>query len=173
SRTDRRRPSSCSPARGSPRTASRPLPSARAISSPSPSARRSSLPGSKRSSPTDATLRAVILAGGVGSRFWPVSTPTRPKQLLPLAGTQPLIAQTVERILPLVPVERIRVLTGRTLAGPIAEATGLGPDQMLIEPRARGTAPVLAWAAHVIAAEDPAAVMLSLHSDHVIRPADA
>lgn len=115
----------------------------------------------------------MILAGGVGSRFWPVSTPTRPKQLLPLAGTQPLIVQTVERILPLVPVERIRVLTGRTLAGPIAEATGLGPDQMLIEPRARGTAPVLAWAAHVIAAEDPAAVMLSLHSDHVIRPADA
>ena len=116
----------------------------------------------------------MILAGGVGSRFWPVSTPARPKQLLPLAGTTPLITQTVERVRPLVPAERIRVLTGAALAGPILSAVpGFGPDQLLLEPRARGTAPVLTWAAHTLAGRDPDAVMLSLHSDHVIEPASA
>jgi mannose-1-phosphate guanylyltransferase len=120
------------------------------------------------------SLWAVILAGGVGSRFWPVSTPARPKQLLPLAGDAPLIRQTVERILPLVPAERIRILTGEGLAGPIlAAAPELGREQLLLEPLARGTAPVLAWAAHTIVAADPDGVMLSLHSDHVIEPAQS
>ena len=132
------------------------------------------MPESKSSSPTDTSLWAVILAGGVGSRFWPVSTPARPKQLLPLAGTSPLITQTVERVLPLVPAERIRVLTGAALAEPILSAVpAFGPDKLLLEPRARGTAPVLTWAAHALAARDPDAVMLSLHSDHVIEPASA
>jgi mannose-1-phosphate guanylyltransferase len=116
---------------------------------------------------------AVILAGGVGSRFWPVSTPQRPKQLLPLAGDTPMIGQTVERILPLVPLDRIRILTGHSLAQPILGAVpGLRPEHLLLEPAARGTAPVLAWAAHSIAAADPDGIMLSLHSDHVIEPAD-
>jgi mannose-1-phosphate guanylyltransferase len=131
------------------------------------------LPESTRSSqPDEPSLWAVILAGGVGSRFWPVSTPSRPKQLLPLAGADPLIEQTVRRIEPLVPLERVRVLTGAELAAPIRAAVpGLRPEHMLLEPRARGTAPVLAWAAHTLAAADPDAVMLSLHSDHVIEPA--
>lgn len=117
---------------------------------------------------------AVILAGGVGSRFWPVSTPARPKQLLPLAGEAPLIRQTVERVLPLVPADRLRILTGRALARPILDALPeLDERALLLEPKARGTAPVLAWAAHAIAAADPDAVMISLHSDHVIEPADA
>lgn len=116
----------------------------------------------------------MILAGGAGSRFWPVSTPARPKQLLPLAGTSPLIVQTVERILPLVPLDRVRILTGAPLARPIlAAAPMLGPEQLLLEPRARGSAPVLAWAAHTLMARDADAVMLSLHSDHVIAPAAA
>jgi mannose-1-phosphate guanylyltransferase len=92
---------------------------------------------------------------------------------LPLAGNSPLIRDTVERILPLVPVERIRILTGAALATPILHAVPeLRPDCLLLEPRARGTAPVLAWAAHTIAASAPDAVMLSLHSDHVIEPAN-
>jgi mannose-1-phosphate guanylyltransferase len=132
------------------------------------------LPGSKSSSPTDTTLWAVILAGGVGSRFWPVSTPARPKQLLPLAGSTPLITQTVERVLPLVPAERIRILTGAALAAPLLSAVpALEREQLLLEPRARGTAPVLVWAAHTLVARDREAVMLSLHSDHVIAPASA
>ena len=115
----------------------------------------------------------MILAGGVGSRFWPVSTPARPKQLLPLAGSSPLIRQTIERITPLVPIDRVRILTGAALAEPIVRAAeGLTSEQMLLEPAARGTAPALAWAAHTIAQVAPDAVMLSLHSDHVIEPAE-
>ncbi|HUF49439.1 MAG TPA: sugar phosphate nucleotidyltransferase [Longimicrobiales bacterium] len=129
------------------------------------------MPASRNSSLPDANLWAVILAGGVGSRFWPVSTPARPKQLLPLAGHSPLILQTVARITPLVPLTRVRVLTGERLAGPILAAVpALGRAQLLLEPAARGTAPALAWAAHTIAQVAPSAVMVSLHSDHVIEP---
>lgn len=119
-------------------------------------------------------LWAVILAGGVGSRFWPVSTPARPKQLLPLASERPLLADTVDRIRPLIPPERIRILTGRHLADPIlASGAGLAPEQLMIETRARGTAPALVWAAHEIARREPDAVMASLHADHVITPDEA
>ncbi|MBW3553126.1 MAG: mannose-1-phosphate guanyltransferase [Gemmatimonadetes bacterium] len=128
------------------------------------------MPGSTSSSPADRTW-AVVLAGGVGSRFWPVSTPERPKQILPLAGDTPLIADTVGRITPLVPLERVRVLSGVDLVGPIRGAVPeLDDGHFLIEPRARGTAPVLVRAAHYMAARDPEAIMVSLHADHVIRP---
>src|SRR5687768_16707992 len=116
-------------------------------------------------------LWTVILAGGIGSRFWPASTPSRPKQLLKLGSDQPLIRDTVERILPLVPAERLRILTGARLADPIlASLPELGPGNLLVEPRAAGTAPVLAWAAAEIERRDPEAVMISLHADHVISP---
>jgi mannose-1-phosphate guanylyltransferase len=131
------------------------------------------LPESTNSSISDH-LWAVVLAGGVGSRFWPVSTPARPKQILPLASEQPLIAETVERIRPLVPLERVRILTGEEYVDPIRKAVdGLQKEHFLVEPRARGTAPVLVWAAHSLAAEDPDAIMVSLHADHVIRPESA
>jgi len=114
---------------------------------------------------------AVVLAGGVGSRFWPVSTPARPKQLLPLGTDRPLIVDTVERILPLVPPARLRILTGAALAGPIlGPLPMLGPENLMVEPVARGTAPVLTWAAFEMHRRDPDAVMLSLHADHVIDP---
>lgn len=114
------------------------------------------------------------MAGGVGSRFWPVSTPTRPKQLLPLASDRPLIADTVRRVLSLVPHDHIRILTGAHLAQPILSVVGdLSDDQMMVEPFARGTGPVLAWAAAEIYRRDPDAVMASLHSDHVIEPDSA
>jgi mannose-1-phosphate guanylyltransferase len=116
-------------------------------------------------------LWTVILAGGVGSRFWPASTPAQPKQLLKLASEKPLIRDTVERIVPLVGTERLRILTGSQLADPILGALPeLGPGNLLLEPRAAGTAPVLAWAAAEIERRDPDAVMVSLHADHVIDP---
>jgi mannose-1-phosphate guanylyltransferase len=114
---------------------------------------------------------AVILAGGAGSRFWPVSTPSRPKQLLPLAGPDPLIRETIDRILPLVPIERIRILAGEPLRAPIQSVVpDLADANFLVEPRVRGTAAILAWAAHEIARRDSDGVMISLHSDHAIRP---
>lgn len=110
----------------------------------------------------------------MGSRFWPVSTPERPKQILPLASDRPLIVDTVARIAPLVPLDRLRVLTGAELVAPIRDAvTGLTDAHFLVEPRARGTAPVLVRAAHHLARRDPEAIMVSLHADHVIRPESA
>ena len=115
-----------------------------------------------------------MLAGGVGSRFWPVSTPTRPKQLLALAGEDALIAQTLRRVEPIVPRARTFVLTGEHLVAPMRAAMPeLGADDFLIEPRARGTAPVLVWAAHELMKRDGDAVMVSLHADHVIHPEEA
>ena len=124
------------------------------------------------SSSADGHIWGVVLAGGIGSRFWPASTPSRPKQLLPLASDQPLIRETLDRVEPFIPLERMRILTGEHLSGPIATADPrLGAEHFLLEPRPAGTAPVLAWAAAVIEREDPEAVMVSLHADHVIGPA--
>ncbi len=119
-------------------------------------------------------LRIAILAGGIGSRFWPASTPARPKQLLALASERPLIVDTLERARGLAPDERISILTGEHLVPPFRSALpDLPHDAIWVEPRARGTAPVLAWAAHRMAREDPDAIMVSLHADHLIEPEDA
>jgi len=133
------------------------------------------LPESKRSSATtDDAVWVAVLAGGIGSRFWPVSTPERPKQLLPLASDRPLIVDTVDRARALAPDSRIRILAGEHLARPFAATLdGLPESSYWIEPRARGTAPVLAWAAWKLVQLDPDAVMVSLHADHLIRPLDA
>lgn len=132
------------------------------------------MPESKTSSAPDRPFHVVVLAGGIGSRFWPVSTPTRPKQLLPLLGPSPLIRETVDRVLPAFARERIRILTGKKLAGPtLAALPGFVSGHLMVEPRAKGTAPVLAWAAHSLAQSDPRAVMISLHADHHIAPAEA
>lgn len=112
---------------------------------------------------------AIILAGGVGSRFWPVSTAARPKQLLPLASDAPLLVETVERLAPLIPTERVFVVTSQALAPALAEALpGLPDGHVLAEPRAASTLPALAWATATIAARDPGASVLSLHADWVI-----
>jgi mannose-1-phosphate guanylyltransferase len=113
---------------------------------------------------------AVVLAGGVGSRFWPLSTPSRPKQLLPLVSDQPLLAQAVERVGPVVPPERVLILTNPTLVPVIAEMLPRIPRENLIaEPRAGGTAAALAWGAQEIARRDgPEGVMLSVHADWAI-----
>ena len=122
---------------------------------------------------SEPSVWVTILAGGAGHRFWPLSTPERPKQLLPLASSRPLILDTIERVRDFVPIERLRVLAGEDLVGPIRGATGLGRESFLVETRARGTGPVLARAAWEIERNDPGAIMVSLHSDHMIEPAEA
>ncbi len=118
----------------------------------------------------------VLLAGGIGSRFWPASTPRRPKQFLPLAGSRPLIVETVERARALADASRVLIVAGAHLR-PLLEQylPDFAGEGLLLEPQAKGTAPALAWAASEIIAraERPdRTVMLSLHSDHVIRPLD-
>jgi mannose-1-phosphate guanylyltransferase len=117
---------------------------------------------------------AVILAGGVGSRFWPLSTPHRPKQLLPLVGNRPLLVETADRLGPLVPLARTLILTNAGLAPAIqALLPALPDDNLLIEPRPAGTGPALAWAAREIArrAGDDA-VMISVHADWSVADAE-
>ncbi len=112
---------------------------------------------------------AAILAGGSGTRFWPLSTPERPKQLLPLTGDRPLLAQTVARLRDLVPPDRILILTGPSLVEAVARTVPEVPAlNIFAEPRAASTAPALAWAAHWIAKRDPGGQMLSLHADWAI-----
>jgi mannose-1-phosphate guanylyltransferase len=116
------------------------------------------------------TRWAVVLAGGVGSRFWPVSTPERPKQLLALATDQPLLADALARLAPLVPPERTLVLTNAVLVDAIAALAPRIPRANLIaEPRPAGTGAALAWAAHQIRERaGDEAVMISVHADWAV-----
>jgi mannose-1-phosphate guanylyltransferase len=97
---------------------------------------------------TDSALWAVVFAGGIGSRFWPLSTPEHPKPLLRLVGEHPLIADTLRRLQPLIPAERTLVLTSEDIADAIRDAIPQLPEKnMLVEPRPLGTAAALAWGA--------------------------
>ena len=112
---------------------------------------------------------AVILAGGAGTRFWPLSTAERPKQLLPLAGDRPLLAQAVRRLDGLVPPSRVLILTGPFLVDRVTELVPEVPAaQVLAQPRAASTSPALVWGASWIAKRDPGAQMLSLHADWAV-----
>lgn len=112
----------------------------------------------------------VILAGGIGSRFWPLSTPSRPKQLLSLIDDRPLLRNTVDRLLPLADPSRILILTNAALVEAIHALVPEVPFQNLVaEPQPAGTAAALAWAASEIARRDGAdAVMISVHADWAI-----
>lgn len=113
------------------------------------------------------TRWAVVLAGGVGSRFWPLSTPERPKQLLPLVDDAPLLRNTLDRLAPLVPASRTLILTNAGLVAPIgAMAPELPSENIIAEPRPAGTAAALAFAATEIerrAGRD--ATMICVHAD--------
>lgn len=117
---------------------------------------------------------AVVLAGGVGSRFWPLSTPERPKQLLPLVSSEPLLTDSLERLRPLVPPERTLVLTTSALAPAVAAlGRGLPKSNIIAEPKPSGTAAALAWAALEIQRRGGTdAVMISVHADWAIGDAE-
>ena len=116
---------------------------------------------------------AIILAGGAGTRFWPLSTPNRPKQLLPLATMRPLALEAVDRLQGLIPRDHILLVTGASLAAPLREALGLPLENVLVEPRAASTAPALAWATLEAERRDPDAVILSVHADWAVGDANA
>ncbi len=112
----------------------------------------------------------AILAGGVGSRFWPASTRQRPKQFLPLASDTALIDETLDRAVQLVGESRVRVIASAQLLSLMRDSLDRRGVDSLAEPQAKGTGPALAWAAYEIERESPGAVMISMHADHRISP---
>ncbi|MBL8751769.1 MAG: NTP transferase domain-containing protein, partial [Planctomycetes bacterium] len=120
------------------------------------------------------SLHAVVMAGGSGTRFWPASRGTRPKQFLPLAGGKPLVEATLDRLVGLVPPEHVWVATNKAQAKNLAKLLpNLRRERLILEPEARDTAPCVALATATIAARDPDATMLVLPSDQLIEPTDA
>ena len=117
---------------------------------------------------------AAVLAGGSGTRFWPLSTPAEPKQFLPLAGDRPLLADAVTRLAGLIAPDRVFIVTGVAHAARTrALLPHLAPHQVLAEPRAASTAPALAWATAAAHTRDPDATVLALHADWWVGDPDA
>lgn len=112
----------------------------------------------------------VIMAGGVGARFWPQSRKTKPKQFLDILGTgKSFIRSTFERFLPLVPAENFLVVTNRNYKELVLEhLPELKENQVLCEPIGRNTAPCIAYAAYSLLKRDPEANMIVTPSDHLV-----
>jgi len=116
---------------------------------------------------------AVIMAGGGGTRLWPVSRKQSPKQLLPLLGKETLFQSTVDRLGKIFPPERILIVTVAEQAHEMQKQVPSIPvENYLIEPAPRGTASVVALAAAVLQKRDPQAIMAIQTADHYIRNRD-
>jgi len=113
----------------------------------------------------------VIMAGGSGERFWPMSRRTKPKQLQPIVGKDSMIQQTVARLRPLFDPARIVVVTNRVQAPQVRRQLP-GVKHVLAEPVGRNTAPCIGWAAEVIRRRDPGAVMAVVPADSWIGDVD-
>ncbi len=117
-------------------------------------------------------LYAIIMAGGSGTRFWPKSRRDRPKQLLTLFGDATMLQQTAARIEPLVPAERILIITGADQAQATrAQLPDLPEQNIVAEPCPRDTAACVGLAAWIVHTRDPDATMMVMPADHVIEPA--
>lgn len=119
-------------------------------------------------------LHAVILAGGRGTRFWPRSRKRLPKQLLPVVGDETLLQQTVSRLEPLIPPDRIWIFTNDLLRMRIRRQLPAVPTRQIIaEPVQRNTGPCIAMAARLLRERDPDAVMAVFPADHLIADEQA
>jgi len=112
------------------------------------------------------TLYPVIMAGGSGTRFWPLSRKNRPKQFLPLTTTKPLIADTQARLGGLAKPKDTFVVCGKAHEKLVKASVKLPPKNVVVEPAARNTAPAIALAALHVAAQDPEGILVVLPSDH-------
>ena len=112
----------------------------------------------------------VIMAGGIGSRFWPYSRATKPKQFLDVLGTgRSLLQMTFDRFLGLCPAENVYVITNKAYKDLVKEQLPeLSDDQILLEPIGRNTAPAVAYPAFKIKQKDPEGVMIVAPSDHIV-----
>lgn len=124
---------------------------------------------SERKNSMFSHVYACILAGGSGTRFWPLSRRKRPKQLLSLLGKETLLEHTAARIRSFVPPDRTYVFTSELVRKEILRLLPeIPPGQVVAEPASRNTAPAIGLAAHEILSRDPHGIMVVLPSDHVI-----
>lgn len=117
---------------------------------------------------------ALIMAGGIGSRFWPISRTAHPKQFIDILGTgKTLIQQTFERFQKIVPTENIFILTNELYSDLVQQQIpGIDPSRILCEPIMRNTAPCIAYGSHKINQIDPDAAIVVAPSDHLILDTD-
>lgn len=116
------------------------------------------------------SIFTVIMAGGIGSRFYPMSTDQKPKQFLSLFSEKSMIRETFERILPLVDRDRIMISSNSDFEKLVKDTLPeISDKNLLMEPVGRNTAPALGLAALVALKRDPQAIIVSLHSDHYIK----
>lgn len=115
----------------------------------------------------------VLLAGGSGTRFWPLSTPSNPKQLLPLTAAGSTAEAAVARLDGLIPRERLLIVAGTSLADRLRARLGVPDPNVLVEPRAASTGPALLWATWEARQRDPEANVLSMHADWWVDDAQA
>lgn len=119
-------------------------------------------------------FEALVLAGGGGTRFWPASRRDRPKQFLQLEGERSLLQATVDRLLPLLPLDAIWVSTTAALAESVrAELPELPADRLLLEPAPRNTAPAIGWCLRLLPPERRRGVIAVLPADHRFADAEA
>ena len=115
-------------------------------------------------------LCALIMAGGKGTRFWPLSTEEKPKQFLNLIGNETMIQMTINRIKPIIPVDRIFICTGESYVDLVKEQIPEIPNRnIIIEPEGRNTTPCIALSALIIKKYYKDATMVVLPSDHLIN----
>ncbi|GAA0077126.1 mannose-1-phosphate guanylyltransferase [Clostridium sp. CTA-5] len=118
-------------------------------------------------------LCALIMAGGKGTRFWPLSTEQKPKQFLNLIGEETMIQMTVNRVKPIIPIERIFVCTGELYIDLVKKQLPELPERnIIVEPEGRNTAPCIALSALVIDRYYKDSTMVVLPSDHLIQDED-
>lgn len=117
----------------------------------------------------------VIMAGGIGSRFWPMSTPQCPKQFLDITGCgKTMIQQTFERYEGIITIENVWVVTSKNYKDLVIEQLhGINPQHVLLEPCMRNTAPCVAYVSWKIHKEDPEALMVVAPSDHLVLKKNA
>ena len=118
-------------------------------------------------------LHAVIMAGGAGTRFWPLSRIALPKQLLNFGRSNTLLQEAIDRLTPAVATENITVITNQQLVDSVRQQLPqLSMEAVIGEPAKRDTAPCIALASALIAKQDPDATIIVMPSDHIITPVD-